>query len=42
MSNQPAMADLLLNKECPFDYQCKALDCLECAEIHKEEQNNGD
>ena len=31
------MAVLLLNQECPYNNQCKAIDCMECIEIHKEE-----
>ena len=27
-------AALLHNKECPYDYKCKAVDCIECAEIY--------
>ena len=40
MADDMNMAGLLFNKECPFDYQCKALDCMECAEMHREEQND--
>ena len=36
MENDQNMAGLLVNKECHFDYQCKALDCIECIEIYKE------
>ena len=41
MSNQPTMADLLLNMDCPFGYQCKAVDCMECIEMHMEESEDG-
>lgn len=30
------MDEMLINQDCPFDYQCKALDCIECIEIYKE------
>lgn len=33
-------AEPLLNKTCPCEYQCKALDCIECIEIHKEGKND--
>lgn len=35
------MATLLLNQECPFNNQCKSLDCIECAEIYKEAKEDG-
>ena len=36
MATDSNMAGLLLNQECPFDNQCKANDCMECVEIHRE------
>lgn len=30
------MAALLHERECPFDYQCMATDCIECVKIHME------
>ena len=36
MGNDLNMAGLLLNQECPYNNQCKAIDCMECIEIHKE------
>lgn len=36
MATDPNMAVLLLNQECPFNNQCKAIDCMECMEIHKD------
>lgn len=33
-------AEPLLNKTCPYEYQCKAPDCIECIEIHKEGKND--
>ena len=36
MGNDLNMAGLLLNQECPYDNQCRAIDCMECNEIHKE------
>ena len=31
-----ALAALLYERKCPFDYRCKAVDCVECAKIHME------
>lgn len=28
---------LLHNKECPYGYKCKAMDCIECMEIYGRE-----
>lgn len=39
MANEPNTAGLLLNKDCPYDYQCKAMDCMECIEIYMEDKN---
>ena len=36
MGNDLNMAGLLLNQECPYNNQCKAIDCMECIEIHKD------
>ena len=41
MATDPNMAGLLLNQECPFDNQCKAIDCMKCIEIHKEGKDHG-
>ena len=30
------MQTLLHAHECPFDYQCKAVDCIECVKVHME------
>lgn len=35
MENNLNVADLLHNKDCPFEYKCKAVDCTECVEIHR-------
>ena len=34
---------LLYDHDCPFDYKCLAMDCMECMEMHAamEDQNNG-
>lgn len=29
------MASVLHNKNCPYGYQCMALDCIECQELHE-------
>ena len=29
--------NLLMNSDCPYNYQCKAVDCMECIEIHRGE-----
>ena len=34
-SNQ-SLSSLLYKRECPFGYQCKTNDCMECAKIHME------
>lgn len=38
MEDKPNVADLLLKKDCPFDYQCKAMDCIECIETRGERE----
>ena len=30
---------LLFNKECPYGYKCRAMDCIECMEIYGKENN---
>lgn len=35
MENNPNVAALLQNQECPFSYQCMAVDCMDCIEIHR-------
>lgn len=30
-------AALLHNKDCPYEYKCKAMDCIECMEIYGKE-----
>ena len=30
------LATLLHDRECPFGYQCKANDCMECVKKHME------
>ena len=34
--NEQTLAGLLHDRECPFDYQCVATDCMECVKIHME------
>lgn len=29
---------LLHGRECPFDFQCLATDCVECVKIHMEKE----
>ncbi len=36
-SNQ-TLAGLLHERECPFDYQCMATDCMECVKMHMEKE----
>ena len=33
---EQAMATLLYDRKCPFDYQCEAMDCMECVKMHME------
>ena len=40
-SNQP-LAALLHIRECPFGYQCKATDCIECVKIRMEKGCDSD
>lgn len=32
---------LLHNKDCPYGYRCRAMDCIECAEIYAAEEVDG-
>lgn len=34
--NEQTLAGLLHDRECPFDYQCVATDCMECVKKHME------
>ena len=34
MENDNSMEILLHAGECPHNYQCRALDCMECMEIY--------
>lgn len=36
------LANLLHERECPYDYQCLATDCMECVKIHMEKGENKD
>lgn len=39
MENEKSMEILLHAHECPFNYQCMAVDCVECVKIYTEQQN---
>ena len=41
-SSNQTLVTLLHNRECPFDYQCKAVDCVECVKIHMEKEGAED
>lgn len=41
MEDNLTVADLLQKKDCPFDYQCRAMDCMECIEIRREGEDDG-
>ena len=34
--------ELLLNGACPFEYDCKDMDCMKCAQIHAGERGDLD
>lgn len=34
--SKQALVALLYDRKCPFDYQCKANDCMECVKLHME------
>ena len=38
--NEHSTGALLMNSECPYNYQCKAVDCLDCIEIHRGEKED--
>lgn len=33
---QTGVSALLMNKECPYDYKCKDVDCMECIKVYTE------
>lgn len=33
---------LLLNGACPFEYDCKDMDCMKCVQIHTGERRTDD
>lgn len=39
MSDQ--LSTLLYERECPYDYQCLATDCMECIKMHMEGEKDG-
>ena len=36
MNNSESISSLLHNQDCPFDYNCLAMDCLQCAQMQQE------
>ena len=40
-NDEHSLVALLYTRECPFDYQCKANDCMECAKMHMEKEEKG-
>lgn len=38
----PTVAELLYDKECPYDYKCLSMDCMECMKLHMESKENED
>lgn len=36
--NEPTTGNLLMNSDCPYNYQCKAVDCMECMKIYHGEK----
>lgn len=35
-SNQGSLAGLLYEQDCPVGYNCLAMDCMKCLELHAE------
>lgn len=42
MEKDMSIAALLINKECPFDYQCMDMDCMVCIESQRKGVNNNE
>lgn len=40
--SEEILATLLHGRECPFDFQCLATDCMECVKIHMEKEGEKD
>ena len=38
--NDQNLVALLHKRECPYGYQCKTNDCMECAKMHMEKGEN--
>jgi hypothetical protein len=36
------IAQLLLCQECPFDYKCLAMDCMDCVDLYAEGKEKDD
>lgn len=39
MADGQKMEVLFHSGECPYNYQCKAMDCTECMKIHMEDED---
>ena len=42
MENEQNTAELFLKEDCPFGYQCEAVDCMECMNIHIDGERRND
>ena len=42
MENKIQVSELLMKGDCPYNYDCKDPDCMECIKIHSEERGSGD
>lgn len=42
MEDEKQMKILLHSGECPFNYQCKDVDCIKCMNIYMEEKDHGE
>lgn len=38
MENNANVEKLLYDHDCPLDYKCLAVDCLECLNMHMEQE----
>lgn len=38
--NENGAGELLMNGKCPYNYQCKAVDCMRCIEAHHGEKED--
>ena len=39
---EQVLVTLLHERECPYDYQCMATDCMECVKMHMEKGCDSD